>query len=59
MSKEVALTLIVPSVIVTLGLLGLALINKIRRWQKRRTIERGVRDLVQHVRSGDSVVSDR
>jgi hypothetical protein len=51
MPREIALTLIIPLCIVVATLLVMALLTRFKRWRKKRTMERGITDLVRRVRS--------
>ena len=51
MPREIALTLIIPLCIVIVVLIAMALMAKLQRWRKKRTMERGITDLVRRVRS--------
>jgi hypothetical protein len=51
MYREIALTVLVPLCIVVVSLLAMAIFTKLKHWRKRRTIERGIADLVRRVRS--------
>ncbi len=49
MSNEVALTIFIPFCIVTISLLAMFIVAKVKKRRKRRTIERGVADFVRRV----------
>ncbi len=51
MYREIALTVLVPLCIVVVSLLAMAIFTKLKHWRKRRTMERGIADLVRRVRS--------
>jgi len=51
MSREIALTILIPLLIVSLSLFATSVVKKFKQWRKRRTMERGVTDLVHQVRS--------
>lgn len=51
MYREIALTVLVPLCIVVVSLLAMAIFAKLKQWRKRRTMERGIADLVRRVRS--------
>jgi hypothetical protein len=51
MSREIVITILIPSCIVSVSLLAMALMMKLRRRRKRRTMERGVTDFLRQVRS--------
>lgn len=50
MSREIALTILVPLCIVSISLLALAILTKLKRRRTRRVIERGLTDFVHQVR---------
>ena len=49
MNSEIARTILVPLFIILFFLVGRALFLKLRRWRKRRMIERGITDLANHI----------
>jgi len=51
MSREIAFTILIPLCIVSVSLLALAIMNKLKQWRKKRTMERGITDFVRQVRS--------
>jgi hypothetical protein len=50
MSTEIALSILIPSCIVSASLLALAITMKLKQRRKRRAAERGVTDFVRQVR---------
>jgi len=50
MSTEIALSILIPSCIVSASLLALAITMKLKQQRKRRAVERGVTDFVRQVR---------
>jgi len=51
MYREIALTVVIPLFVVAISLFAMAIIVKLKRWRKRRMMERGITDLVSRVRS--------
>jgi len=51
MSREIALTILIPLLIVSLLFFAMSVVTRFKQRRKRRTIERGVTDLVHQVRS--------
>ena len=54
MSREIALTILIPLFILSLSFFAMSVVTKFKRWRKRRTIERGVSDFVHQVHSRKS-----
>ncbi|HET9786055.1 MAG TPA: hypothetical protein VFP47_02925 [Pyrinomonadaceae bacterium] len=48
-TSEVALTILIPFCIITISLLVMFVIAKLKKRRKRRAIERGVTDFVRQV----------
>jgi hypothetical protein len=51
MATEIIRTIVVPLCIVVVFLFAMFMKTKIKQWRKRRLIERGIKDIVSHVRS--------
>jgi hypothetical protein len=51
MSREIALTILIPLFIVSLSFFAMSVVTKFKQRRKRRTMERGITDLVHQVRT--------
>jgi CHASE1-domain containing sensor protein len=51
MSREIALTILIPLLIVSLPFFAMSVVTKFKQRRKRRTMERGITDLVHQVRT--------
>ena len=54
MSRETALTILIPLFILSLSFFAMSVVTKFKRWRKRRTMERGVTDFMHQVHSRKS-----
>jgi hypothetical protein len=49
--------MLIPFCIVAIGLLAIAMMAKLKQWKNRKTIERGITDVVRQVRHGSGARS--
>src|SRR5919109_1413355 len=48
--SDLVVTILIPFCIVAIGLLAIAMMTTLQQWKKRKTIERGITDVVRQVR---------
>jgi CHASE1-domain containing sensor protein len=51
MYREILLTILIPLFLILVSLVAATVIMKLKRWRKRRMMERGITDLVLRIRS--------
>lgn len=48
--SDLVVTILIPFCVVVMGLLAIAMMTKLKQWKNRKTIERGITDVVRQVR---------
>jgi hypothetical protein len=54
MDNDIVMTIVVPLCIVGVSLLAMVIMAKVKKWRKRRTIERGVTEFLRQTKGPPS-----
>jgi hypothetical protein len=55
--SDLVVTILIAFCVVAIGLLAIAMMTKLKQWKNRKTIERGITDVVHQVRHGSGAQS--